>query len=276
MIVLGKAADGRIQREFEELANLVVDLSEELSHMLYAAADMVLVPSIYEPCGLAQMIVVRKTGGLVDTVFDMDDLSNHEMANGFVFEGIEEGSLNSALDRAFRYYRDKPDECNSTVQEVMEIDNSWNNTAGKYVEIYNSVTVPWSKFDALESRSLSFGDDISRFLDLLHVQKLDIPRNKKLMITTRMISRDKDDFERPPKLKWHKVLWAIQDLDRKWLLLQKRKSALESYYKKRFEEESRQIYDETRLALNEQLFDSISKSLKAAESEREVDGVDSV
>lgn len=59
------------------------------------------------------------------------------------------------------------------------------------------------------------------------------------------------------------------------MLLQKRKSALESYYKKRFEEESRRIYDETRLALNEQLFDSISKSLKAAESEREVDDVDS-
>lgn len=59
------------------------------------------------------------------------------------------------------------------------------------------------------------------------------------------------------------------------MLLQKRKSALESYYKKRFEEESRRIYDETRLALNEQLFDSISNSLKAAESEREVDDVDS-
>ncbi|KAJ0083669.1 hypothetical protein Patl1_30191 [Pistacia atlantica] len=53
---------------------------------------------------------------------------------------------------------------------------------------------------------------------------------------------NKDDFERPPKLKWHKVLWAIQDLDRKWLLLQKRKSAIESYYKKHFEDESRRIY----------------------------------
>lgn len=70
------------------------------------------------------------------------------------------------------------------------------------------------------------------------------------------------------------VLWAVQDLDRKWLLLQKRKSALQSYYSRRFEEESRRIYDETRLTLNEQLFESITKSLKAAESEREVDDVD--
>ena len=71
------------------------------------------------------------------------------------------------------------------------------------------------------------------------------------------------------------VLWAIQDLDRKWLLLQKRKSALQSYYNKRFDEESCRIYDDTRLTLNQQLFESIRKSLKAAESEREVDDVDS-
>lgn len=160
MIVLGKASDGRVQREFEDLANLhnqgssiriLLVYSEELSHMLYAAADMVLVPSIYEPCGLAQMIgmrygavpVVRKTGGLADTVFDVDDSSNREMANGFVFEGIDEGSLNCTLDRAFRYYREKPDEWNSIVQKIMEIDYSWNNTAGKYIEIYNSIRVRW-------------------------------------------------------------------------------------------------------------------------------------
>lgn len=64
-------------------------------------------------------------------------------------------------------------------------------------------------------------------------------------------------------------------MDRKWLLLQKRKIALQAHYNKRFEEESRRIYDETRLALNQQLFESIIKSLKDAESEREVDDVDS-
>ncbi|KAI3803187.1 hypothetical protein L1987_31336 [Smallanthus sonchifolius] len=125
MIVLGKAPDGRVQGEFEALANMhnkgftiriLLMYSEELSHMLYAGADMVLVPSIYEPCGLAQMIgmrygsipIVRKTGGLADTVFDMDDQSQPEMANRFVFEGIDEGSLSEALDRAFSYYKEKP------------------------------------------------------------------------------------------------------------------------------------------------------------------------
>ncbi|XP_043714160.1 probable starch synthase 4, chloroplastic/amyloplastic isoform X2 [Telopea speciosissima] len=156
IVVLGKAPDSRVEREFEGLANLhnqgtsvriLLMYSEELSHLLYAAADMVLVPSIYEPCGLSQMIgmrygavpVVRKTGGLADTIFDMDDQSRREVANGFVFEGIDEGSLSWALERAFHYYKDKPDEWNEVVQKVLEIDNSWNNTAGKYIDVYNSI-----------------------------------------------------------------------------------------------------------------------------------------
>ncbi|KAM7264824.1 hypothetical protein ACFE04_002507 [Oxalis oulophora] len=156
MVVLGKAPDPRVQAEFEGLAEkynegpnirILLIYSEELSHMLYAAADMVLVPSIYEPCGLAQMLgmrygaipIVRKTGGLADTVFDMDDQSNKEISNGFVFDGIGEDALNWALDRAFSHYREKPDEWNEVVRKVMKIDNSWNNTAGKYIDVYSSV-----------------------------------------------------------------------------------------------------------------------------------------
>lgn len=156
MVVLGKASNGQVENEFEGLATLhnqgpsiriLLMYSEELSHMLYAAADMVLVPSIYEPCGLAQMIgmrygavpIVRRTGGLADTVFDMDDQSNHEISNGFVFEGIDERSLSSAMDRAFTLYSDKPDEWQKLVKKIMQIDNSWNNAAAKYISIYDSV-----------------------------------------------------------------------------------------------------------------------------------------
>ncbi|KAK9741574.1 hypothetical protein RND81_03G114200 [Saponaria officinalis] len=155
MVILGRA-DGHVEREFQGLATqhnhgpsirILLIYSEELSHMLYAAADMVLVPSIYEPCGLAQMIgmrygavpIVRKTGGLADTVFDMDDQSNQETSNGFVFEGIDEGSLSRVLDRAFTFYSQKPKEWDKLVKKIMEIDNSWNNAAGKYISLYNSV-----------------------------------------------------------------------------------------------------------------------------------------
>ncbi|XP_050203908.1 transcription elongation factor SPT6 homolog [Mercurialis annua] len=128
-------------------------------------------------------------------------------------------------------------------------------------------------------------DDICRFLEFRHFHKLDVPfiamyRKEEclsLLKDPEQHEADDDSYDksdRPPMLKWHKVLWAIHDLDRKWLLLQKRKTALKSYYNKRFEEESRRIYDETRLDLNQQLFDSILTSLKAAESEREVEDVD--
>ncbi|KAF4388005.1 hypothetical protein G4B88_017038, partial [Cannabis sativa] len=123
-------------------------------------------------------------------------------------------------------------------------------------------------------------DDIIRFLDLHHVQKLDIPfiamyRKEECLSLLKDPDDDNQDTERTPSLKWHKVLWAIQDLDRKWLLLQKRKSALQLYYNKRFEEESRRVYDERKLAFNQPIFESIMNALKAAASEREVDDVDS-
>ncbi|XP_065853153.1 transcription elongation factor SPT6 homolog [Euphorbia lathyris] len=129
-------------------------------------------------------------------------------------------------------------------------------------------------------------DDIVRFLELHHVQKLDIPfiamyRKEDCSSLLKELEQpdvddeNRDTSDRTSMLKSHKVLWAIQDLDRKWLLLQKRKNALRFYYNKRFEEESRRIYDETRLNLNQKLFESIVKSLDEAESEREVDDVDS-
>ncbi|XVF24560.1 hypothetical protein REPUB_Repub13aG0138700 [Reevesia pubescens] len=128
-------------------------------------------------------------------------------------------------------------------------------------------------------------DDIMMFLDLTHVQKLDIPfiamyRKEQCLSLLQDPEQpevddvDQDKSEKSPTIKWHRVLWAIQDLDRKWLLLQKRKSGLQSHYNKRFEEESRRVYDETRLNLNQQLFESILKDLKDAESEREVDDAD--
>lgn len=69
-------------------------------------------------------------------------------------------------------------------------------------------------------------------------------------------------------------LWNVLDLDRKWLLLKKRKSALQLYYNKRFEEEGN-IYDEARMHLDQKFYESIIMSLNVAETEREIDDVDS-
>nr|GEW20626.1 transcription elongation factor SPT6 homolog [Tanacetum cinerariifolium] len=138
-------------------------------------------------------------------------------------------------------------------------------------------------------------EEIKSFLKFIHVQKLDVPfiaMYKKEKCRSLLSDpdpqadkdqkngQDKDEKNDPdqPCLKWHimliLVLWAILELDRKWLLLQKRKSALQLYYNNRFQEERRSIYDETCLHLNQKLFNSITKSLKDAESEREINDVD--
>ncbi|KAM1234373.1 hypothetical protein ACFX13_004034 [Malus domestica] len=128
-------------------------------------------------------------------------------------------------------------------------------------------------------------DDIRNFLELHHVQMFDIPfiamyRKEECLSLLKdpkhleLEDENQDKNKNKPELKWHRLLWTIQDLDRKWLLLQKRKSALKSYYKKRFEVESQCISEETRLTLNQQLFESVMKSLEAAKSEREVDDAD--
>ncbi|CAI5480830.1 unnamed protein product, partial [Closterium sp. Yama58-4] len=159
-ILLGSSPDGRVQGDFVKIAEefqdggsvrLVLTYSESLAHQLFAAADMVLVPSMFEPCGLTQMIgmrygtvpVVRRTGGLADTVFDVDDEGNKDKANGFVFDGIGEDALDSALSRAVKYYKDRPEWWQQLTSKVMSIDNSWNKAAKEYISLYDSIRVRW-------------------------------------------------------------------------------------------------------------------------------------
>ncbi len=93
--------------------HLEIGFDEELSHLIYAGADMMLVPSRFEPCGLTQLIalrygtmpVVREVGGLADTVFDKDYSHRplHER-NGYVFRDYDDPGLESALGRAIACY----------------------------------------------------------------------------------------------------------------------------------------------------------------------------
>src|SRR6185436_2350148 len=95
----GNSADCRLELGYDE----------ELAHLIYAGADLMLIPSVYEPCGLTQMIalrygtvpVVRNTGGLADTVFDANHANkpSHER-NGYVFNDYNAPGLESALSRA--------------------------------------------------------------------------------------------------------------------------------------------------------------------------------
>lgn len=111
---------------------------------------MFIIPSIFEPCGLTQMIamrygsipIARKTGGLNDSVFDLDDNSVPvQYRNGFTFFTADEQGLNSALDRAFDHYKNDSDGWKQLVQKDMNIDFSWDSSASLYEELYmKSVT----------------------------------------------------------------------------------------------------------------------------------------
>ncbi|XP_078175725.1 starch synthase 3 isoform X1 [Carex rostrata] len=162
VVLLGSAPDPRIQNEFVNLANhlhsshadrarLVLTYDEPLSHLIYAGADFILVPSIFEPCGLTQLTamrygsipVVRKTGGLYDTVFDVDNDKERAQAagvepNGFNFDGADASGVDYALNRAISAWYDARDWFNSLCKRVMEQDWSWNRPALDYMELYHS------------------------------------------------------------------------------------------------------------------------------------------
>ncbi|KAJ6367471.1 hypothetical protein OIU78_000097 [Salix suchowensis] len=162
VVLLGSAPDPRVQNDFVNLANhlhsshsdrarLCLTYDEPLSHLIYAGADFILVPSIFEPCGLTQLTamrygsiaVVRKTGGLVDTVFDVDHDKEKAKAqglepNGFSFDGADPAGVDYALNRAISAWYDGRDWFNSLCKKVMEQDWSWNKPALDYLELYHS------------------------------------------------------------------------------------------------------------------------------------------
>ena len=129
--------------------HLELGFNEELSHLIYAAADIIVVPSNFEPCGLTQMIglkygavpVVRGVGGLVNTVFDRDYDQTHppEERNGYVFYQMDNQALESALDRAIGLWYHYPEEFEQLRLQGMEYDYSWNNPGRDYINIYDHI-----------------------------------------------------------------------------------------------------------------------------------------
>ena len=129
--------------------HLEIGFNEELAHLIYAGADMILAPSNYEPCGLTQMIglkygtvpIVRGVGGLVNSVFDRDhDTSRqpHER-NGYVFYQTDQHALESAMDRAIGLWYHYPEEFRKLVKQGMTYDYSWNHPGAQYVGVYDHI-----------------------------------------------------------------------------------------------------------------------------------------
>ena len=115
---------------------------EELAHLIYAGGDMFLMASLFEPCGLSQMIsmrygtvpIARAVGGLADTVFDVDSGSS---GNGFLFYGYTQDSMLSAIERAISLFSDNI-KWAELMKRGMQTDFSWNKSALSYLDIYKT------------------------------------------------------------------------------------------------------------------------------------------
>ena len=122
--------------------SVTIGFVPELSHKIYAGADMFLMPSKSEPCGLAQMIamrygtipIVRETGGLRDTVRDNGGING----NGFTFKTINALDMIDAVRRALIDY-EKKDVWNSLVKRAMNCDYSWQASADLYINMYKNL-----------------------------------------------------------------------------------------------------------------------------------------
>lgn len=156
-VLLGSSPELGINAEFWELkralndnpdCHLEIGYNEELAHLIYAGADVLVVPSLFEPCGLTQMIalrygavpVVRAVGGLADTVFDRDYSDRPvEQRNGYVFYQSDNFALESALDRAIGLWFRYPEAFRELAVRGMRCDYSWNQPGADYVNIYEMI-----------------------------------------------------------------------------------------------------------------------------------------
>ena len=129
-------------QKYSSHMRMITAYHEPLSHRMYASADFLLMPSRVEPCGLNQLYamrygtipMVRRTGGLQDTVADMGEKDGFGIC--FTHASIED--IQQSIDRALHVYRD-----NSSLglfrERMMKINHSWEQTVQEYSDLYNSI-----------------------------------------------------------------------------------------------------------------------------------------
>ncbi len=152
-IILGSTHSEDMFHLFNSLKNssdyregcIILEYNEALSHRIYAASDMIVIPSLFEPCGLTQMTalrygtipIVRNTGGLKDTIFDLDTSSRStKERNGFTFETLEKTELEQTLDRALALRKTNYKKWLQLRKQGMEQDYSWKKAALEYLKVY--------------------------------------------------------------------------------------------------------------------------------------------
>ncbi len=132
----------KIKEKYPEKADIYIGFNAILAQRIYAGADMFLMPSRFEPCGLGQLIamrygtipIVRAVGGLADTVHDFNPVTGS--GNGFVFSEYSTEAVWHALSRALTLYHNDPGQWQRLVRHAMEMDFSWARSAVEYLQLY--------------------------------------------------------------------------------------------------------------------------------------------
>jgi starch synthase len=156
-VLLGSSPDPAISGHFWHLKHYLNDdpdvhlelrFDPELAHLVYAGSDLLVMPSMFEPCGLAQLIalkygtvpIVRASGGLADTVADRDHAPDPpEQRTGYVFDHDDHPAIESAMARAIGLWYDHPPEFRALMLNGMRVDRSWARPAQDYLNIYDYI-----------------------------------------------------------------------------------------------------------------------------------------
>ena len=131
--------------QYPDKVSAYIGYSEEKAHKIYASADAFLMPSIFEPCGLSQMMsmrygtipIVRETGGLKDTVQAYNEYEN--TGTGFSFCNFNADDMKYVVEYAYHVFRDERKAWEDMMQRAMAQDFSWNKSAGEYEKLYDSL-----------------------------------------------------------------------------------------------------------------------------------------
>src|SRR5699024_9826884 len=134
-----------IGQRFNEKCAICIDFDVKLAQRIYASADMFLMPSAFEPCGLSQMIsmrygtlpIVHEIGGLKDTVTPFNPVKGQ--GTGFGFQEFTSYQLMECLKKAIELYHDSPVTWQNMIHQAMIEDFSWNNSCSKYLDLYRSI-----------------------------------------------------------------------------------------------------------------------------------------
>lgn len=136
-----------LKKKYQDRFSLTIGYSDKMSREIYAGADIFLMPSKYEPCGLGQLIslkygtvpVVRNTGGLADTIIDITTEENiTKGAQGFKFSDYSAPALNEVLERALKFYG-LPKLWKKIILNGMKCNFSWDYSAGEYIKLFNKL-----------------------------------------------------------------------------------------------------------------------------------------